>query len=213
LIDVSTRYVPHIVILVVIAAIPTLLHSLGRFDVDDCAAPEQILAPPVLPLSPAERKRLDLAWGEGNWSLGTLPEIEGAGRLDYVIARSFDPKTVYHWPESRVIWDVRPEHRAVEEVQTAGVRIPVHRAYYEPDNPSRESLVMTYLLVYHSRAVANPYLAQVLAGPREVVTGRRPMWLFLVYGRIPPSERREAEARARQWLVSAWERHRAACGS
>ena len=213
MIEVSTRYVPHIVALVVIAAIPTLLHSLGRFDVDDCAAPEQLLAEPGPTFSAADRKRFDMSWGAGNWSAGQLP---GGGERDlsYVVARSFDPKAVYHWPESRVVWDVRPEQRGVEQVQSEGMRIPVHRAYYEADGSAqRESLVVAYLLVYHSRPVSNPYLAQILSGPVQVLTGRRPMWLFLVYGRVAPSERRAAEERAHDWLASAWERHRAACGS
>jgi hypothetical protein len=216
LIDVSTRYVPHIVALLLVAAIPTLLHSLGRFDVDDCAVPGRLLAPPdpdhAPLLSAVERQRFDRSWGAGNWSAGTLPREDHAGRLSYVIARSFDPKAVYHWPESRAVWEVRPVERRVEEIESEGVRIPVHRAYYEPEGvPPRGFVVVAYLLVYHSRPVANPYLEQILSAPRQVVTGRRPMWLFLVHGRVGVPQRREAEARATEWLASAWESYRAAC--
>jgi hypothetical protein len=215
LIELSTRYVPHILVLVVIAAIPTLLHSLGRFDVEDCASPTALLPPPApdrAPLGSAvERQRFDRSWGEGNWSTGTLPGGP-VGGLSYVIARSFDPKAVYHWPESRVVSEVRPFERGLEEVESQGVRIPVHRAYYEPEGvPPRGFVVVAYLLVYHSRPVANPYLEQILSAPRQVVTGRRPMWLFLVHGRVGVPQRREAEARATEWLASAWESYRAAC--
>jgi hypothetical protein len=215
LIELSTRYVPHILVLVLVAAIPTLLHSLGRFDVEDCASYAALLAPPDpdrAPLPSAVERSLDRSWGEGNWSTGTLPEGGRVGRLSYVIARSYDPKAVYHWPESRVIWEARPVERGLDEVESHGGRIPVHRAYYEPEgSPPRGFVVVAYLLVYHSRPVANPYLAQILSAPGEVVTGRRPMWLFLVHGRVGELQRREAEARAHEWLASAWESYRAAC--
>lgn len=214
MIELSTRYVPHIVALVVIATIPTLLHSLGRFDVDDCAAPELLLAPPARDRAPflttGERRRFDSFWGAGNWSAGTLPAAASGGRLSYLIARSFDPKAVYHWPEARVI-SVRPGKRGLEEVESQGVRLPVHRAYYEPDGRSADVALAAYLLIYDSRPVVNPYLAQILSGPRQVVTGRHPMWLFIVYGTVGEPERRDAEQRAHEWLASAWESHRAAC--
>lgn len=210
---VSTRYVPHIFVLVVVAAIPTLLHSLGRFDVSDCAAPERLLGAPEPSVTAVDRRRFDAAWGAGNWSAGEVPGEAGAGPLHYVIARSFDPKTVYHWPEARVVWDARPEHHGVEEVEVDGMRIPVHRPLYEPESGGpREWPLVEYVLVYHARPVENPYLAQVLSGPRQVVAGRRPMWLFLVYGRFDAAARSAAEERGREWLASAWERHRAACG-
>jgi hypothetical protein len=215
LIEVSARYIPHIAALALVAAVPTVLHSLGRFDVQDCAAPEAILAPPGPEVSPSDRKRFDRNWGAGNWTAGSLPggeDGEGGQRLEYVIARSFDPKAVYHWPESRVVWDVRPEQRGVERIEADGVRLPVHRAYYEAvDGSRRETLVVAYLLVYHARPVGNPYLAQILSGPQQVVSGRRPMWLYLVHGRMGERERPAAEERAHAWLASAWQRHRSAC--
>lgn len=215
MIEPSTRYVPHIVALLVLAGIPTLLHSLGRFDVDDCASPGVLLAPPdrahAQLLSANERRRFDSFWGEGNWSAGHLPDAERGGRLHYVIARSYDPKAVYHWPEARVIAEGRPNSRSLEEVESRGERIPVHRAYYERDSAASPETVVAYLLVYHSEAVANPYLAQILSGPQQVLTGRRPMWLFIVYGAVEPSEHADAETRAHEWLAAAWERHHAAC--
>jgi hypothetical protein len=216
LIEVSTRFVPHIAVLVLVAAIPTLLHSTGRFDVEDCAAPAVLLAPPDADLAPllsaAERQRFDRAWGAGNWSAGTLPRVDHAARLSYVVARSFDPKAVYHWPESRAVWEVRPVERRVEEIESEGVRIPVHRAYYERDlTRPGHSILVAYLLVYQSRPVGNPYLAQILSAPRQVVTGRRPMWLFLVYGRVPNAQLAETEASVREWLAATWQRHRAVC--
>jgi len=213
--EVSTRYVPHIVALIILAAIPTLLHSLGRFDVDDCAAPEALLAPPgpdgASLLSARDRQHFDTFWGAGNWTAGALPGADRAPRLSYVIARSYDPKAVYHWPEARVISDVRPVARGLEELDTQGVRIPVHRAYYEPEATASGSFLAAYLLVYNSRPVSNPYLAQILSGPQQVVMGRHPMWLFIVYGKADDLQRREAEERAHAWLASAWESHRSAC--
>jgi hypothetical protein len=212
LIETSTRFVPHIVALVVLAGIPTVLHSLGRFDVEDCAAPTELLATPgpdqAPMLSTAERQRFDGFWGAGNWSAGTLPPThDGGARLQYVIARSYDPKAVYHWPETRVE-EARPIARGLEDVEGPGERIPVHRAFYEG---AAAPMMIAYLLVYDSEAIANPYLAQILSGPRQVVMGRRPMWLFMVYGKVDESRRADAEARAREWLAAAPERYRAAC--
>ncbi len=212
MIEASTRYVPHIVALIVLAAIPTLLHSLGRFDVDDCANSPALLAPPDAAhaplLSAEERVHLDNYWGAGNWSAGALDGGDQDQRLRYVIVRSFDPKAVYHWPEARVV-DHRHSSRSLEEVTIDGMRLPVHRAFYEPQGS--RTTVVAYLLVYDAQAVGNPYLAQLLAGPKQVLLGRRPMWLFLVYGEVGKGEREAAEQRAREWLASAWERHRTAC--
>jgi hypothetical protein len=131
--------------------------------------------------------------------------------LSYVIAHSFDPKAVYHWPESRVVWEVRPIERRLESVEADGMSIPVHRAYYERDLSRPRHPLVAYLLVYESRPVRNPYLAQILSAPRQVVTGRRPMWLFIVYGRVPDAQLPETEARAHEWLAESWQRYRAAC--
>lgn len=211
---VSTRYVPHIVTLLVLAAIPTLLHATGRFDVDDCAASALLLAPPPSSeralLSTQERIRFDRFWGAGNWVAGSLPDDGTGGRLSWVIARSYDPKTVYHWPETRVL-PGRASGHAREEASFDGVRIPVHRAFYEPDGQTATRAVVAYLLVYGGRPVRNPYLAQILSGPLQVVRGRRPMWLYIVYGKVGEARRVEAEQRAHAWLASAWSRHQEVC--
>jgi hypothetical protein len=214
--EVSTRYVPHIVALIVLAAVPTLLHATGRFDVDDCGASALLLAPPPAAeqalLTTQERRRFDQFWGAGNWVSGSLPHNGAGGRLSYVIARAFDPKTVYHWPEARVLPGTRPVGHGSEDASFDGVQLPVHRAFYDPDVASASRPVVAYLLVYGGRPVRNPYLAQVLSGPLQVVRGRHPMWLYIVYGQVAEAHLQEAERRAQAWLASAWSRHQEVCG-
>jgi hypothetical protein len=212
----STRYVPHIVALIAITAVPTLLHHAHRLDVDGCADPSALL---VAPGRLAEGAGPDAAraahytkmWGAENWSHGVVPLLSPSSRLESLVVRSFDPKVVYHWPETRVA-SGRPDRRVLQEAGRNGRTLPIHHPFYDSVDSRRGTVrVARYLLAYHAEPVSNAYRAQLLAAPVELVTGRQPMWLFFVYGDVSPEEREEAEEAALDWLFSAWDRYQAAC--
>jgi hypothetical protein len=72
---------------------------------------------------------------------------------------------------------------------------------------------VAYLLVYDSRPVSNPYLAQLLSAPLQLVRGRSPMWLFFISGQVEPDLKESAERAARAWLAAAWEHYGSVCRS
>jgi hypothetical protein len=208
----SSRYVPHIVVILVLAGIPTLLHSWGRFEVEDCANPAALL---VVPQAGARRSEgwanarwLERASPTRQWVEGRIP-IEGTAlSLETVIVRSYDPKILYHQPELALVRQARSEHANVEWFEHAGERLPIHWPEYDSEPAA---VVAAYVLVYRGRPVANPYLAQLLAAPLQVVTGRSPMTLLFVRGAVPVGRRELSESLARKWLASAWDQYRAAC--
>jgi hypothetical protein len=219
----SARYALPIALLLLLTAVPALLHESARFEVEDCAAPEQVLALgngrlPDGGGREAVERYLQRAAAGGRYGAGDLPLGGGPGRLDFVILRSYDAKLVYHWPAARLTWNARgsqrPDRHALELHATPAGTLPVHRAFFETlEKQGGDAFVVAYLLVYHEQPVANPYLAQLRAAPLELVSGRRPMWLFYVSGRVPRERREVAEQAARDWLLGAWQRFRSACVS
>jgi hypothetical protein len=227
LIRTSTRYLPHIVVLFVVAALPTWLHWTSRLDVEDCADPAALLAIDGAESRSAESLReaapgvrlgqreafLAHASADGRWAEGRIPLAGGEG-LDFVVVRSFDAKLLYHWPAARMHWErggsLRVDRNELETVES----LPVHRSYYDNiDSVSQRRWVVAYLLVYDASPVSNPYLAQLLSAPLQLVRGRTPMWLFFISGRVEASRKESAEQAARRWLVSAWERYASVCRS
>lgn len=221
MIPASSRYVPQIALLLLLTAVPALLHATGRFEVEDCAAPDELFAlgDGVLPAGSgreAVKRYLRQAAAGGRFSTGQLPLADGSAKLEFVMLRSYDAKLVYHWPAARLTWNARgsqrPDRQALELYASPVGPLPVHRAYFETlEQQGAEAWVVAYLLVYHERPVANPYLAQLRAAPVELVSGRRPMWLFYVSGRVPRDRRDAAEAAAREWLGGVWQRFRSSC--
>jgi hypothetical protein len=219
----SARYVPGIVLLLLLTAVPALLHESARFEVEDCAAPDEVFAlgDGVLPdggsREPVQRYLRRAAAG-GRFAAGQLPLAGGRAKLEFVLLRSYDAKLVYHWPAARLTWTARgsqrPDRQALDLWAAPTGPLPVHRAYFETlEQQSAGAWVVAYLLVYHDRPVSNPYLAQLRAAPVELLSGRRPMWLFYVSGHVPPGQRTAAEEAAREWLLGAWQRFRSSCVS
>ncbi|MEN8182792.1 MAG: hypothetical protein ABFS46_09690, partial [Myxococcota bacterium] len=142
----STRYVPHIVVLLVLASVPTWLHWTSSFDVEDCAYPEALLpladdiaggsAVGKEPDPPSIRRRfLSLASPDGRWAEGRIPLADGDEALEFVIVRSFDAKLLYHWPAARLHWkggeSMRVDRHDIEILETGSHALPVHRGYYD----------------------------------------------------------------------------------
>jgi hypothetical protein len=212
MIRVSTRYAPHVLVLLGLVAIPTWLHHAGRFEVDDCADPGALLRQVDGSWPDAVvADRYTRIWGEGNWSHGSARLPSGAGRLEYVIVRSFDPKALYHVPESSVM-SQRADERRLEMLRDGDSTLPAQYLVARPTNPSdRRASLAAYLLVYNGKAVSNPYWEQLVTAPLQFVTGRRPMWLFFVSARVRPKHQAEAEEALSDWLLASWERYRLQC--
>jgi len=205
----SLRYVRPLSVCLLLALIPVVVHSYIRVQVDDCGNPSALLPqfdPAYGPSSKRDawmRDRFQSSqWQEGSFSQDGL-------RLDFSIVRSYDAKRLYHRPENSLVEEQAVvERRVIEWVQDGSGSLPIHRAYYGDTDPA---IAVAYLLVYRSAPVASPYWPQLRAAPAEVVTGSRPMTLFLVQARGSPARLPEMEKIEREWLLSSWRNYRSAC--
>lgn len=217
MIEASPRYVPYLALLLTFTMAVVLLQRRHDLDVDDCANPAALFpaGDPVADTDgKAERrhKTYTHAVGEkGRWGEGSIPTAAGF-RLEYLIMHSFKPRLVYHRPGRNLVSHVRSRSDAVERVADDGRDVAIHRVNIESsDRRDGRKVVAAYLLVYHGESVVNPYLAQFGAVPAEIVSGRRPMTLYLVHTRVAEARRAEAEEVTRRWLLERWRTHRTAC--
>lgn len=205
MITLSRRYLLPLSACLFAALVPVTIHSYLNFDRDDCADASALF---VTHAADPKRNALgreqfqSFQMSDGNF-------IKDGVQFDYSVVRSYDPKRLYHRPENTLVrHDAIVERRGIDWVQTPSGELPIHRAYY--DNTNR-TIVVSYLLVFRSAPVANPYWPHVSAAPIEVFTGRRPMTLFFIKAEAWPGATHEAEKAEREWLVSAWQAYRNAC--
>jgi hypothetical protein len=216
----STRYVPHVAVLLALTAVLTLLQARDDHRDDDCANPAALFPVRAAPYDDehdekAEKRRRtnQVAAGEsGRWDEGSV-ELSPGLRLNYTIVRTFEPRRIYHQPGRNLATDVRTRREGIEHLDDGTRPVAIHRLHIETARRAGEGqIVAAYLLVHRGEAVVNPILAQLRGAPFELVSGRRPMTRYLVFARVPPARRAEAEEATRAWLLDAWRRHQAACG-
>ncbi len=119
--------------------------------------------------------------------------------------RSYDPKKLYHLPDTGLVRGAAPSRRTTEWVSVGDERVPIHRAYYAQEEPA---IFAAYLLIYNGEPVANPYLAQLASFPLQLVRGTSPMNLFFVSGRGPHGNLEQMEQVGIAWLMQSLERYR-----
>jgi hypothetical protein len=218
LIHASARYVPHVAVVVTLSAVLVLLQAHGRYNRDRCENVAALFPVAAAPYddgdSKAERRRRvhERAAGEsGRWSEGSV-EVAPGLRLNYTIVRSFNPRRVYHQPGRNLATDVRTRHESIERIEDDGRSVALHRIQFETGGRRGDKeVVAAYLLVHRGEAVASPILTQLRGAVSQFVSGRRPMTRYLVFARVPPARRAEAEQATRVWLLEAWRRHQRAC--
>jgi hypothetical protein len=149
---------------------------------------------------------------EQYWEGALYPLANRLG-LEYAVIRSYNAKRLYYRPEHRYLHGAVPNVQTIEWIDYAGTRLPIHRSFYPSTASSQRKRIVAYLLMYEGRAVGNPYIAQLVSAPRQLLRGSRPMTLFLVSGEVRSSDLEAAEAHAREWLTRAWQKYRAVCAS
>jgi len=146
-------------------------------------------------------------------SQSSLVAPGGQIAFDYTVVRSFDPSQVYYRPERKVLRKLDPERRVLQWIDTAEGRVPLHRAIY-PLGASQRSVrtIAGYLLIYEGELVSNPYLAQILSAPGQLLRGRAPMTMLFAHGVVPVDQLDQAEAELRALLLDSLKRYREICG-
>lgn len=215
MIEVSSRHAPALAVLVALAILPAFVHRGDRFLHEDCRDPAALLdparsaadgagdAPPV----PEDLLRLSRTRAVSR----RIPLPEGAGWLDLYVVRAFNPAVAYRPSELYFFERRTPDLRKVEVLEHDGERLPVHRAYYDLTGSGRRVNVVGYVVVFDSKPVEHVYLAELRAGPTQLLTGRKPFWLLLGVAEVRRRATETAERALDEALSNAWEEYRAAC--
>jgi len=207
----SSRWVPHLSVLLALALVPVTLHAYLGMQGDDCANPTA-LAPrwdpgddPTPHLQYIEERMKPALWRRGKL------RADGGSTLEYVIARGPDAKHIYYRPEYKLLQRSRPVRQEVVWIEDEDGDLPVHRPRYERGLADPLVPMAAYLLIYDGRPVENAYREQLLSAPGLIFRGRMPATLLFVSGRVLPEEMEAAEARAYEWLRRAWRNYRDVC--
>ena len=207
----STRYTPHLAIVMLLAAVPVVLHSYARVENDECAAPARLVRRSIVRPPSTERIAfVEATFGTSQFREGRLPAEDGLPAMSWVVVRTHDAKNLYYRVAHRVLGR-EPDRVRVESVQVGNVALPIRQVEYTPELGSPLDTRASYLLVYDGKPVANPYLNQLLAAPLRVFTGSRPMTVFFISGRTTRDQVAALQEQQTRWLTDSWHEYRAIC--
>ncbi len=205
----ARRFVTPSLALFLVAGIPIWLHAATAWELDDCADPAALLEVQHVPSSRVVQERVD-RYGRGRfqWTEGELVHGDHASDvLRFRIVRSFDAFAFYGPPLPYFFGNAFPEdRRELSQVDADGVQLPIHWRHASV-GPSLHG----YVFVMDGRPVVRPFDGGLASAGRQLLSGRRPITLFVVYGTFARSPAADVEARAEAWLVDAWRRYRSVC--
>lgn len=175
----SARYAGPVSVLLLLALIPTVLHTYIGLRQDDGRRVASLPLPlESLTEQPGAQVR-SASWSERkfstrDWQERTFVTPQGTVRLS--LARTYDAKRVYHHPELSVSYGIDLPLKSVEHL-AAMPDVPVHVLRASPGGPDK---VVLYALHYGEGFVNDPLWFQFRLASRLLVGGRQPMTLFFV---------------------------------
>ncbi len=206
----STRYVPHMAVMILVAMVPIVVHSYLDLRSDECADPVRLAASSSWRHQKERDAFMRERLGAHQWKEGRLPAEPGEPSIHYTIARSYDAKRLYYRIERRLLV-AEPDLQKIIKVQANSEQLPIRTLRFHPKPGSAGAAVAAYLLVYDGRPVGNPYVNQLLAAPLRMLTGRLPMTAFFASSNVRVSEMDAVQERQIEWLVESWQRYREIC--
>jgi len=194
----SVRYAAPVALVLLLALLPTAIHSYVGLRVDDGLTTAVI--PSTLAGFHGTKTSRSASWGEkrfdsADWIERSYTSSNQNVRL--VVARSFDLKKLYHHPELAAAdgIDLRP---AGIQRSASGPTV-VHTLESAVAN---RQLVM-YALLYDGVFVENPIRFQLQTAGKLLVGGRRQMTLFFVHQASVPAEQPAEDTAAATILRAA----------
>lgn len=174
---ISSRYTPSIVLLLLLALVPTIIHSYLKAKTDDRIVIKSIL-PDVKGYTSEPFTRHNAEWVKSmfdseDW-IERIYHPKDGKKIRLFITRSYNHKRLYHHPELGLSHgnDLKKEGIVFLGEERS---IPVHLLR----NSSGLGLV-AYALLYDGQFIDNPVSHQLQDSLRQLVSASRPMTLFYV---------------------------------
>ena len=191
---ISVRHVPALVVLLGLACVPTALHSYVGMTVSDHRSLERLpMRLQGLQGRPTERSP---GWVRDVYGTSDFIERHYGPSTTLFVARSYDPKRLYHHPENGVAHGDGYD-RAVSMTVPEHPEIPMFVLNSPRDRYS------VYALLYDGRTIGDPIRFQIRNALTLLIRPKRPMTLFFVRGRNGSLDRPTAIATAQAFLVAA----------
>lgn len=169
----------------------------GQRTHDPCARPEALYETAAIPRSgpgvESEIKPRAVFQRTEGEILGT--------RLHYVIVRGYRTDRLTRAPVSYSGSYMAGDRVALEWTDVDGTRLPLH--FVTHDRGSRVQ-VAAYLYVFDGRPVEGVLRHRLATAGSQLVHGRQPLTLLLVWGVVQPPEVARQREIAERWLAGAW---------
>jgi hypothetical protein len=198
---ISPRYAAPVAALLALALVPTVIHSYRGAAVVDGLRAEAIPARlGDMGSSPINRRP---GWVKDNFD--TDDWIERTYKVDQrdvrlFVGRSYDAKRLYHHPELALLRGTQTTPGPVAYA-TARPDVPLHTIETSRDGRTG---VAVYALLYDGSYINNPILFQLKTSAALLVSGRRPLTLFMASDLSGDPDRLD-EAPATRVLLAAIE--------
>jgi hypothetical protein len=167
----AVRYARPLLVLLVLALIPTVIHSYAGLTIDDGRSTSMIpVAIDGYATSPGPRNS---GWGRRRFETDdwfSRRYVSASAKVTLTAVRAYDLKALYHHPELAVAYDT-PFSRHDVRYLPSHPDVPVHVL-------TGDNAVGLYVLMYADTFVADPVWFQLRTSGALLFSGRRPMTLL-----------------------------------
>jgi len=172
----STRYALPVALVLMLALIPTVIHSYLGLKVDDGLSVKNIKS--VLDNFNSTPTNRQPGWGEEtfgseDWLERAYTDEQGKS-LRLFVGRSYDHKRLYHHPELALSYAKGLTGTGLVNLP-GQPDIPVNLLY----NDARSNMA-AFVLLYDGKFIENPISYQIQDSLKQLVSARKPMTLFYV---------------------------------
>jgi hypothetical protein len=179
----SARYAGWLLVLLLLALVPTVIHSYAEVTVEDGKSAAQI--PATLAGYASQPGPRNAGWGRRRFDTDdwiAREYVSGTTRVILTAVRAYDLKALYHHPELAVAYDT-PFFEYHVRSFPGHPSVPVHVL-----RDGTRALGL-YVLLYDGEYVSDPVWFQLRTSARLLVSGRRPMTLlFARQTMLPPGQ-------------------------
>lgn len=188
----STRYAPVVLVLLALAAVPTVMHSYMDSTEDDGRSAQALpMALAGRPGAPTTRRA---TWGQDRFGSNDWIErnYAGAPAARLFVGRTFDPKRLYHHPELAIDYGRSYEPATIIRLASRP-DVPVHLLR---GSDAGGRAVALYSLQYRGDYIDDPIRFQLQTSFELLFRRRSPLTLFFAVQDLGAAEDVEQSAAA-----------------